>query len=118
MLTEAQIIQLLQDEPMEWRNNTNQQAIYGLVYEERRRLDQDKPATEDNIRTVKLDWLPMTPMEYKSAREAKASIHCVRPYDRVHVVNVKTFHEYHRFSQWTKEFVTYYPGERGNPQNV
>lgn len=84
--------------------STNQQRCYGIAYEERRRRDMSRPATEDNVRTIKRYLVTKTGLTYLEARHElrrQASMK-VRPYDLMHVVNVVTFNAEQRVQPFTK----------------
>ena len=83
--------------------STNQRREYGVMYEERRRRDYDQPAKEDNLRTVKRFIVSKQPMSYKVARMelGRQERNKIRPYDRLHVVNIHTFNAKQAYNHLT-----------------
>lgn len=70
---------------------------YTIAYESRRRKNLDQPATESNLHTTSLELLPPRNGVYSlaQAQALQRTIQPIRPYDRIHVVNLDTWHEKH-----------------------
>ena len=78
---------------------------YGIAYERRGRIDLDKPATEDNLRTVEFSVLPPTSgVPLSVARSMADQVTVIRPQDRVHVINLQTWAEKHYKNSTTGKF--------------
>ena len=97
-----------QTESFHQNKSTNQQRNYGIVYEERRRKDMTKPSTEDNLRTIEMFVLSKRKMSYKEARREQTILGAakVRPYDRMHVVNLTTFKAKQKLNTVTNTITT------------